>query len=131
MKTLFIYLIVFMFLIAGTVTAQDRQITGKVSTSSGGALAGVTIIVKGTAIGTYSKSDGSYKVNVPKNSKTLLFRRVGTKPKEIEIGTNNEINVVLEEDNVLMDEVVVTAIGLERNKRSLGYATEEVSSRQI
>lgn len=131
MKTFFTYLIIFSFLLGGTLAAQQRQITGKVSSPTGDPLPGVTVLVKGTAIGTYTKSDGSYKLSVPQSAKTLVFKQIGMKTKETAIGTSDIVNVSLEEDKILMEEVVVTAIGLEKNKKSIGYAIDEVNGKTL
>lgn len=131
MKTFFSYLIAISILLVGTLTAQDRQISGKITSDKGESLTGVTVMVKGTAIGTFTKADGSFKLSVPKTAKSLIFKRIGVKTKEISIGTNDVINVTMDEDKILMDEVVVTAIGLEREKKSLGYSMEEVGGKII
>ncbi|TAL70658.1 MAG: SusC/RagA family TonB-linked outer membrane protein [Bacteroidetes bacterium] len=131
MKKFFVYLIALSIVLVGTLTAQDRQISGKISSDKGEALTGVTVMVKGTAIGTFTKSDGTYKLSVPKTARTLIFKRLGVKTKELSIGSNDVINVTMEEDKILMDEVVVTAIGLEREKKSLGYSVEEVGGKII
>ncbi len=130
MKTL-IKLLLILILASSYGFAQDKTIKGKVTSPEGDPLVGVTILVKGTAIGTFSKSDGTYEIKVPENAKTLIFRFVGRVTKEVAIGDENVINVTLAEDKVLMDEVVVTAIGLERQKKSLGYAVEEVKGRTL
>ena len=111
--------------------AQSRQISGKVTDEKGSPLAGVTVQVKGTAVGTFTKSDGTYRLTAPAGAKTLIFRLLGMKIKEVPIGTLDVINVSLEEDKIAMEEVVVTAIGLEREKKSIGYAFEEVSGKII
>lgn len=131
MKKLYVLILSLTLVLSGTLFAQQKEITGKVTTEEGSPLPGVTIIVKGTALGTFTKSDGTYSLKVPATAKTLVFKQVGMKSKEINIGDKTVINVSLEEDKVLMDEVVVTAIGLERNKKSLGYSVEEVSDKLI
>jgi TonB-linked SusC/RagA family outer membrane protein len=106
-------------------------ITGKVTSEDGKPLVGVTVTVKGTTLGTVTKTGGVYTITVPSTAKTLIFRFVGMKTKEVNIGADDVINVQLSEDAVLTDEVVVTAIGLEREKKSLGYSIEEFKSSQI
>lgn len=131
MKTFITYVLLLSFLIAGSAMAQKRDISGKVTSDKGNVLPGVTVQVKGTAIGTFTKTDGSYKISVPKTAKVLTFKLLGMKSKEVNIGEQDVINVALEEDKILMEEVVVTAIGLEREKKSIGYAMEDVGGRVI
>lgn len=114
-----------------TVFSADRQISGKVTTENGDPLVGVTVTVKGTTRGTVTKSGGSYVITVPENARILVFRFVGTVTKEVRIGSSDIINVTLSEDAIYTSEVVVTAIGLEREKKSLGYSIEELKSSQI
>ncbi|MBK9248275.1 MAG: carboxypeptidase-like regulatory domain-containing protein [Ignavibacteria bacterium] len=123
---------VMMLAIIGNATAQDtRQITGKVTSKQGTPLTGTTILVKGTAIGTYAKADGKYKLMVPSDAKTLIFKMLGMKTKEVAIGQSDEINAVLEEDAMKLNEVVVTAVGLEKEKKAVGYAVQEVGGREL
>jgi TonB-linked SusC/RagA family outer membrane protein len=114
-----------------TLYSADRVITGKVTSENGKPLVGVTISVKGTTFGTVTKSGGVYTITVPGSADKLVFRFVGMKTKEVAIGSDDIINVQLAEDAVLTDEVVVTAIGMEREKKSLGYSIEEFKSSQI
>lgn len=127
MKKLFLY---FVFFVSGATAlmAQTRVITGTISSSieGEGALPGVTVIVKGTVIGESTDADGKYSIAVPTNATTLVFSFVGMKPQEVAIEGRTLINVILEPDLVGLDEVVVTALGISREKKSLGYATQEV-----
>jgi len=131
MKTLTTHVLILMFLVMGPLMAQNRQITGKVTSENGSELPGVTIQVKGTAVGTFTKSDGTYKLSVPATAKTLIFKLLGMKTKEIQMGADDVYNATLEEDKIAMEEVVVTAIGLEREKKSLGYSIEELGGQTI
>jgi len=126
-----VYLFLAIFVTTSLAFGQERVVTGKVTDESGSALSGVTVLVKGTAIGTFTKNDGSFSIRVPANAKTLVFRRVGMKTKEVPIGTKDFFAVTLEEDKLLTEEVVVTAIGLEREKKSIGYAFEEVGGKIV
>lgn len=130
MKT-FITFLLAVFLCIGIMQAQERSVSGKVTNEKGEPLIGVTVMVKGSAVGTYTKSGGVYKLTVPRGAKSLIFRVIGMKTKEIEIGTKDEINVVMEEDVVRTEEIVVTAIGLEREKKSIGYAIEDIKGSKI
>jgi len=105
----------------------QKQISGKVtSKDDGSALPGVTVAVKGTTIGTITDLQGTYKINVPVGSTTLVFTFVGMKPQEVEIGTQTTINAVLESSATQLGGMVVTALGISREKKSLGYSTQEV-----
>ena len=118
-------------LAGGIMQAQDRTITGTVTDTDGQVLPGVVVQVKGTSIGSFSRAKGKYKVTVPSTATVLVFKQIGKKSREIAIGVSDEIDVLLEEDALNTDEVVVTAIGLERTKKSLGYATQEVSGSEL
>src|ERR1039458_1497763 len=111
--------------------AQERQVTGKITAPDGSSLPGVTVIVKGTTIGTNSDLDGVYKITVPPDGKTLKFILVGMKSKEVDLGTSNNIDVVMENDVMNLDEVVVTSNAIVREKRSLGYATSQVKGEDL
>ncbi|MCX7879824.1 MAG: SusC/RagA family TonB-linked outer membrane protein [Ignavibacteria bacterium] len=126
MKAKFVYFVLLLMICFSYGFAQDRVITGKVTDEQGNTLSGVTVMVKGTAIGTFTKADGSFILKVPSYAKTIVFRRVGMKTKEVTLEAKDFINVALEEDKLLTQEIIVTAIGLEREKQSIGYAFEEV-----
>ena len=107
--------------------AQNLKVTGKVTSQADGAtLPGVSITVKGTAIGTTSDIDGNYSIDVPQGA-VLLFSFVGMVSEEITISASGVHNVELMPDLIVMQEVVVTALGIKREKKSLGYAIQEVS----
>ncbi|MBE7634815.1 SusC/RagA family TonB-linked outer membrane protein [Tenacibaculum finnmarkense] len=108
--------------------AQDRTISGIVSDESG-PLPGVTVLKKGTTQGTETDFDGKYTIK-SKTGEILVFNFVGMKTIQKTVGTSNQINIVMENDNVL-DEVVVTALGIKREKKSLGYASQEIKSDAI
>ena len=128
---IFTSLILILMIGVTSLYSADRVITGKVTSEKGDPLVGVTISVKGTALGTVSKAGGVYTVKVPSSADYLVFRFVGMKTKEVKIGDEDVINVVMSEDAVKTEEVVVTAIGMEREKKSLGYSIEEFKSSQI
>ena len=127
MKKLLLY---FVFFVSGAsaLLAQTRVISGTVTSSVAGegTLPAVTVIVKGTAIGASTDADGKYSLSVPSNATTLVFSFIGMKPQEVAIDGRTVINVTMESELVGLDEVVVTALGISRDKKSLGYATQEV-----
>ncbi len=116
-----------MFIGLQVVNAQNRTITGKVtSAEDGSAIPGVTVSVKGTTTGTLTDIDGKYSLAVPASAKTLAFSFIGMKLQEVEIAGKTVINVTLEATTTAIEGVVVTALGITREKKSLGYSTQEV-----
>ncbi|MBN1198081.1 MAG: carboxypeptidase-like regulatory domain-containing protein, partial [Bacteroidales bacterium] len=114
------------------VFAQTRNISGVVTSSDdGSSIPGVTVVVKGTTIGTTTDLDGKYSLSVPTQYNTVIFSYVGMKTQEVTIGESNTINITMEPDVLVMDEVVVTALGIPREKKSLGYSTQEVQGDQV
>jgi len=112
--------------------AQTRTISGIVTSSEdGSAIPGVTVQVKGTTVGTTTDLDGKYLLEVKPGYKVLVFSYVGMKAKEVTLGNQNQINVVMDPDVLQMDEVVVTAIGITKSKKALGYNVQDVSSDDI
>lgn len=114
----------------GNVFAQ-QEVTGVVSNGSGELLPGVTVQVKGTNDGAATDFDGKFSIEVSNGQSVLVFSYVGMKDQEVTVGNQTEINVVLEESSEVMDEVVVTALGISREKRSLGYSISEVKGDQL
>ena len=114
-----------------TVFAQTK-ITGKVTSEAGDPLIGANIIVKGAlpVIGATTDMEGSYELEVPEGFKILQFSYVGYSSQEIDIEGQSVIDVVMIE-GVDASEVVVTALGISREEKSLGYATQEVSGDQL
>ncbi|MDF2156871.1 SusC/RagA family TonB-linked outer membrane protein [Algoriphagus sp. CAU 1675] len=114
------------------VSAQQRVITGTViSDEDGLGLPGATVLVKGTTVGTTTDLDGNYSISVPAGSDVLIFSFVGLETKEEAIGNRTVINVTLTTDAAQLSEVVVTAIGIEREKKALGYAVTSVGNEQL
>ena len=114
-----------------SVLAQTKEISGTVtSADDGSSIPGVSVSVKGTTLGTITDLDGKYVIKVPQDAKTLVFSFVGMQTQELAIeGTT--VNAALESDVVGINEVVVTALGQSRTKKSLGYASQGVSSDEI
>lgn len=111
--------------------AQDVAISGKVTSSEDGAtLPGVNIAVKGTSRGTSTDASGTYQLNAPAGS-TLVFSFIGFTTQEVPIGNRTEINVTLASDASQLQEVVVTALGISREKKALNYAVQEVRADKL
>jgi TonB-linked SusC/RagA family outer membrane protein len=113
-----------------SVTAQQKTVTGTVvsSVEGEGALPGVTISVKGTTTGAISDVNGKFALTIPPGATTLVFSYIGMKTQEIEIAGRAEINVLLEPELQSLSEVVVTALGISREKKALGYAVQDVKN---
>lgn len=139
-KSFFCLLFVAPFLTSGSAFASDVfetsgvkaiqqqgvTITGVVSDATGMGMPGVSIRVKGASVGTVSNIDGAYTINVPNTSSVLVFTFLGYKEQEIAVGSRTSIDVLMSEDSQALDEVVVTALGVKRATKALGYAVTEL-----
>ncbi|MFC0184556.1 carboxypeptidase-like regulatory domain-containing protein [Pseudarcicella hirudinis] len=111
--------------------AQKQSISGAIiSTEDSSPLPGVSVQIKGTSVGTTTNSEGKYKISVAKGD-ALIFSFVGFVTQEIKIANQSEINIKLETDTKVLGEVVVTALGIERDKKALGYALQAVKGSDI
>lgn len=106
--------------------AQQRQVTGKVTDTEGKPIPFATIQVKGTNTGTTSDVDGNFKLNVG-GTGTLIIRSVGFATQQAELGASNTVSVSLKADDTNLQEVIVTALGVQRNKNELAYSAQTVS----
>ena len=115
-----------------SVLAQDRTISGTVTgADSGEALPGVNVIVKGTNQGTVTDIEGNYNLSVAEGAETLSFSFIGYQTKDVPINGQSQIDVQLGSDTKQLSEVVVTALGIERDERSLGYAVQEIDGEAL
>jgi TonB-linked SusC/RagA family outer membrane protein len=114
------------------VSAQDRAVTGKVTGAEDGSpLPGVNVVLKGTTTGTVTDSEGNYRITVPAGSGTIIFSFIGLRTQEIPITERSVIDVQMATDAQQLGEVVVTAAGIEREKKSLGYRLENVEGSKV
>ena len=112
--------------------AQTKEVSGKVSSAEdGGAIPGVSVSVKGTTIGTVTDMDGVFRLKVPQDAKTLVLSFVGMTTQEVDLGNQTKINVKMVSENISVDEVVVTAMGISKEKKALGYAVENVGGQEL
>lgn len=112
--------------------AQNRTITGKITTSEDGTgMPGVNIVLKGTQKGTSSNASGNYSIEVNGANPVLVFSFVGYDALEATVGNRNVVDVTLTPGSENLNEVVVTALGIKREKRALGYSVGEVSGKDI
>jgi TonB-linked SusC/RagA family outer membrane protein len=130
MKRFMSILVCFMF-IGLSVIAQDIQITGTITNAEdGNALPGVSVGVKGTTNGTATDVNGKYTIKAPTNG-VLIFSFVGMQSQEVEIGGKTVIDLALETEALAVGEVVVTALGISKEKKALGYSVQDVKSEEI
>lgn len=113
-----------------TALAQEKNVSGTVTDQNGLPLPGVSILVVGTSVGTQTDFDGNYSIMASTGS-TLRFSYIGQKTVERKVGASSVISVSMEEDAQALEEVVVTALGIAREKKSLGYATQEVQGDEV
>nr|WP_299343348.1 SusC/RagA family TonB-linked outer membrane protein [Allomuricauda sp.] len=110
--------------------AQDKTISGTVTDSDGLPLPGVNIVVEGTTTGTQTDFDGNYSISAS-TGQTLLFTYIGQREERRTVGAGSTINVQMQEDAEALEEVIVTAQGIRREKQALGYAVSEVGSEAL
>ena len=127
MKKLSLVLGLMLFCI-GTILAQT--VSGSITDSKGEPLLGASILVKGTSVGTVTDLDGNFSLNVPPEGKVLVVSYTGFTSQEIEIGSQTTFSITLDE-GVTLTEAVVTALGVERSEKALGYAVQEVGGDQL
>ena len=118
-------------LLFGQLFAQNKTITGTVSDPTGKPIPGATVVIKGTRTGTSTQTDGTFSITVTDRSRTLLISAIGWNSKEIEINGRPTFSISLSSKENTLSEVVVTSLGIARDKRSLGYATQNLKADQI
>jgi TonB-linked SusC/RagA family outer membrane protein len=125
-------LLCFSFVFVISVWAQERVVSGKVtSAEDGSTLPGVNVVLKGTTNGTVTDSNGNYSLSVPANGGMLVFSFIGLQTTEELIGERSTVSVSLAQDVQQLTEVVITASGIERDKKALGYSVVGVSGDNI
>ncbi|MEL7221916.1 MAG: carboxypeptidase-like regulatory domain-containing protein, partial [Bacteroidota bacterium] len=128
MKKLSLVLSLVLFAV-GFALAQ-RSVSGTITDDGGEPLIGASILVKGTSTGTVTDIDGTYKIDLPDGSSTFVVSYTGFETREIEVGASNVLDIILSE-GVALDEVVVTGLGIRRDKKALGYAVTTLDSDAI
>ena len=118
-----------LLLSAVVLLAQERTVSGKVTDSSDGSgIPGANVLLKNTTSGVVTDANGDYKISVPASGGTLQISFIGFTMQEIQIGTQSTINVGLEMDVTELNEVVVTALNVPRDKKTLGYSTQTLTA---
>jgi TonB-linked SusC/RagA family outer membrane protein len=125
-------LLVFLLFAGLQVVLAQKTVTGTVTGSSDSqALAGVTVLVKGTSTGTTTGINGKYSIQVPENQAVLVFSFIGYTSQDVTVGNQTVVNVTLTESLTQVSEVVVTALGIKREAKSIGYAATQVNTQAI
>jgi TonB-linked SusC/RagA family outer membrane protein len=132
MKKIAFFLSILLFMGIIMANAQTKVLTGTVSTSEDGTfIPGVSVSVKGTTLGTVTNINGEFSLQVPLDARTLLVSFVGMKSTEVEIGSQTNFRIVLDPDVFGIDEVVVTALGIRKDKKALGYSVQAVGEEEL
>jgi iron complex outermembrane receptor protein len=120
-----------LFIGIGVLMAQEVRITGTVTSSEDGAsLPGVSVVRKGTTTGTTTDMDGKYSISVPRGS-VLVFSFIGMQSHEMTVENATIYDVILKTETTGINEVVVTALGIKRDKKALGYSISSIKSDEI
>lgn len=131
MRKLALMLVLLIFAGVQVVLAQTT-VTGVVTSADDGQpIPGASVQVKGTTVGVTTDVNGRYSLKVPANGEVLQFSFVGMTSKDVTIGNQSVINLVLETEVMNIEGVVVTALGISREKKALGYAVEEVKAEEL
>lgn len=132
MKRKFTLSILSLLLFWVAATAQTKNVSGRVTASDdGNPLPGVNVKVKGTSTGATTDAKGNFTIRVEGGNKVLVFSSIGYVIKEVQVGNQTSINVTLVADSKELTEVVVTALGIKRDQRSLGYTAQSVSGTEL
>ena len=123
-------LLVLLLLCVGYGYAQTNRVTGLVTGADNQGLPGVNVLVGGTTTGTTTDADGKYAINAPGNA-SLVFSYISYLSQTVPVNNRSIIDVKLVEDAKAIDEVIVTALGIKRESKTLGYATATVNAEQI
>lgn len=127
----FLALTLFHPAVIGKAAAQERSISGKVVSEDAEGIPGVNVTVKGGSTGTSTDAKGDYQISVSHQNTVLVFSSIGFLSKEVRVGNQSVIEVTLETDVRTLNEVVVTALGIEREKKALGYSAQEVQGSSL
>ncbi|MAE87755.1 MAG: SusC/RagA family protein, partial [Flammeovirgaceae bacterium] len=121
-----------MLLVSFSAEAQERKVSGTVLDETGEPVVGATVLVKEKeTYGAITGIDGSYTLSIPSDGQTLIITSIGYASTEVSIGSRSVIDVTLAEDVTELGEVVVTALGVERETKALGYSVQEVQGDDI
>jgi TonB-linked SusC/RagA family outer membrane protein len=126
-----IFLLVAVMIATVQLWAQQRTITGKVTDDKGAPIPNASVVVKGTNTGTVTKNDGTYSITVPPTARVLVISSVDYETQEINISSQSTINAALKTAEKTMTEVVVTAFGIRKDKKAIGYGVTQLNTAQL
>ncbi len=130
MKKKRLYLILVLLFASFASAIAQTKVSGTVTEANGSSIPGVSIVEKGTTNGTTSDIDGKYSLTVGSNA-VLQFSFVGMLTLEEAVNGRSTIDVVMESDAIGLDEVVVTALGIQREKKTLTYASQQIDGKGL
>ncbi len=119
-----------MVLSVGAIWAQNVKVSGTVKDNAGEPLIGVYVLVEGTTTGTSTDFDGKYTLDAPANA-NLVFTLMGMRNAVVPVNNRSVIDITMEEDAVLLEDVVVTAMGIKKERKALGYSVTEMKSDEL
>lgn len=121
-----------LFLVTLPIMAQNKEVQGTVFEKDGRtAIMGASVFIKGTTIGTVTDINGQYKIKISGVAPVLVFQFIGYQKQEIQVKDQSVINIVMKEDAIELEGVIVTALGLTRAQKSLGYAITKVDNEEL
>ena len=125
-----ISLLLSFLLLTASLWAQERTVSGRITDNNGSPIAGATITVKGTNVAVQSGTNGSFSINAATGN-TLVISNVGFANQELRVGTGNDITVSLQQQSQQLNEVVVTAQGIRREAKTLGYSAPTIRNEEL
>ncbi|MFK5959471.1 MAG: SusC/RagA family TonB-linked outer membrane protein [Lutibacter sp.] len=129
-KLIPLLIIIFSLVFTSEVIAQEKTVSGTVTATDQTPLPGVNVVIQGTTKGSQTDFDGKYTIDAS-NGDVLVFSFIGMKTKTVTIADSFTINVVLLEDAQSLDEVIITALGIKKEKKSLTYSAQEIKSDEL
>ncbi|MEO6284955.1 MAG: SusC/RagA family TonB-linked outer membrane protein [Dyadobacter sp.] len=120
-----------LLLVSLSASAQERTVTGKVTDEKDQGLPGVSVTVKGSTRGSNADAEGNYSLTAVKDGDILVFSSIGYVKQELGVGSRSTLDVKMVPDASTLEEVVVTALGIQRDKKALTYATQQIGGQEL
>ena len=130
MKKVKLFLTCLLAVLTTALYAQNRQISGTVTDPDGNPMPGVAVFVEGTNVGTVTDANGAYTLNM-RGGDVVKFTFFGMRDVIVPVENQGRVDVRMEEDTIGLDEVVITATGMTRQEKTLGYASTTIRSEEI